>query len=132
MVNVKPGYARNYLIPKGFAIFASDSNKKIREENLRQKAFKEEKLRNEAEDLKAALEPLTVKVAAKTGTSGKIFGSVNALQISDGLKEQHNMEIDRKKIEINSDTIKEIGSYEAIVKIYKDIQATIKIEVVGE
>jgi large subunit ribosomal protein L9 len=132
LVNVKPGYARNYLIPKGFAIFASDSNKKIREENLRQKAFKEEKLRNEAEDLKAALEPLTVKVAAKTGTSGKIFGSVNALQISDGLKEQHNMEIDRKKIEINSDTIKEIGSYEAIVKIYKDIQATIKIEVVGE
>lgn len=132
LVTVKPGYARNYLIPKGMASFATEGNKKSREEILRQRAYKEEKLRKEAETKAEALNGVKLKIGAKAGTSGKIFGSVNAVQIANALKDQYDYDIDRKKIEVDGDSIKELGTYEATVKLYKDIEAKIQFEVVGE
>lgn len=132
LVTVKPGYARNYLIPKRMAEFATKGNKKSREEIMNQKAYKEEKIRKEAETKAEALQGVKLRIGAKAGTSGKIFGSVNAVQIANALQEQYSYEIDRKKIEVDGDSIKEVGSYDATVKLYKDIEAKIHFEVVGE
>ena len=114
------------------AVFASPGNKKSREETIRQKAFKEEKLRNDAQTKADAIEGTKVTIGAKAGTSGKIFGSVNAVQIAEALKNQHNYEVDRKMVVVDGDSIKELGEYEAKIKFYKDIQATVQFEVVAE
>lgn len=132
LIKVKNGYATNYLIPKGMAIIANESNKKIREENIKQKAFKEEKIRKEALELAKALENITVNIGAKAGTSGKIFGSINALQIADAIKEQHKLEVDRKKIEIDGESVKNVGTYKAKIELHKDITVDIQFEVVAE
>lgn len=131
-VNVKPGYARNYLIPQGMAILATQTNKKILVENLKQKAFKEEKIRHQADDLSVALKNLTVRIGAKAAESGKIFGSVNAIQIAQALKDQFNFDIDRKKIIVDQDHIKELGSYKAKINLHKDISVEINFEVFAE
>lgn len=131
IVNVKPGFARNYLIPKGMAVIASESNKKIVAEVQRQKSFKEDKLRDEATTKAKLLDKVTLTIGAKVGTSGKIFGSVNAIQIADALKEK-NFDIDRKRIDVDGDAIKEVGEYKAIINLYKEIKATVKFEVVAE
>lgn len=132
IVKVKNGYARNYLIPQGIAIMLTPSSEKEHTEMMKQKAFKEEKIRKESETLAKALENLTVKVGAKAGTSGKIFGSVNAIQIADAIKSQFNYDIDRKKIVVDGESVKELGTYSAKVNIYKDIKVDIKFEVVAE
>lgn len=132
IVTVKSGYARNYLIPTGFAIAANDSNRKVLAENLKQKAYKEEKIRTVASDKAKLLEGLTVKIGAKAASTGKIFGSVNDIQLADAIKTQHNQEIDRKMITIEGDAVKEVGTYKATVKFYKDITAKISFEVVAE
>lgn len=132
IVTVKSGYARNYLIPKGFAIVANDKNRKVLAENLKQKAFKEEKIRTEASDKAKLLDGLELKIGAKAASSGKIFGSVNDIQIAEAIKEQHNYEVDRKTIAINADSVKEVGSYKASITLYKDIKAEISFEVVAE
>lgn len=132
LVTVKSGYARNYLIPKGYAIVANETNKKIQAENQRQKAFKQEKLKKESETLAKALEGITVKIGAKAATTGKIFGSVNALQIANAIKEQFNYDIDRKKIEVDGESIKEVGNYTANVKLHKEVTITINFEVFAE
>ncbi|MFT6997610.1 MAG: large subunit ribosomal protein L9 [Cryomorphaceae bacterium] len=131
MVEVKPGYARNFLIPRGFAVFATPSEKKMLEETVRQRAHKEEKVQKEANAKAAKLENETIKIGAKVGESGKIFGSVNTIQLADALKEAGHI-IDRKDIVIKNEPIKEIGTYEAEVTLHKDIKQTIKFEVVGE
>ncbi len=131
-VVVKNGYARNYLIPLGFAIQATSQNEKILAEVLKQKAHKEEKVRNEAQELATAIEAVTLKIGAKVGTSGKIFGSVNAMQVADALKDQANIEIDRKKIIVDSDKIKEVGEFTAQVNLHREVKASIKIEVIAE
>ncbi|MCD6090379.1 MAG: 50S ribosomal protein L9 [Bacteroidales bacterium] len=131
-VEVKNGYARNYLIPQGFAIAANESNKKILAEVRKQRAFKIDKIRNEATAEAKLLDGLTVKIATKAATSGKIYGSVNAIQIADAIKEQHNYDVDRKKITIEGETIKEVGTYKAIAQLYKDIVAEITFEVITE
>jgi len=132
IIEVKSGYARNYLIPKGIALLATSSAIKNRDEVLRQKAFKNEKLKKEAEALALALENITVKIGAKAATTGKIFGSVNALQIADAIKAQFNVEIDRKKIFVDGDSIKEVGSYTAKVILHKEIQVEVSFEVFAE
>jgi large subunit ribosomal protein L9 len=132
LVDVKNGYARNYLIPKGLAVQASVSAKKVRQENIKQKAYKEEKMRSEAETLAKALETITVKINAKASSTGKIFGSVNTIQISNAIKEQFNYDIDRKKIEIDGEAIKEVGNYRAKVNLFKDINVDIKLDVIAE
>jgi len=131
MVDVKPGYARNYLIPRGMAVFATVSEKKMLEETVRQRAHKEAKIREEAEGRAAKLEKATIKIGAKVGENGKIFGSVNTIQLADALKEL-GQDIDRKNISIKNEPIKEIGTYEADVVLHKDIKQTIEFEVVGE
>lgn len=113
IVNVKNGYALNYLIPKGYAIMANPSNRKVLAENLKQKAFKQEKVQNEALELAKKLDGLLIRVGAKASSSGKIYGSVNALQIAEVLKNQHHIEVDRKRILIDGDSIKELGTYTA-------------------
>jgi len=131
-VNVKPGYGRNYLIPQGIAILATESNKKILAENLKQKTHKEDKVRNEAEELAKGLKDLTVKIGAKAAESGKIFGSVNAIQIAQALKDQFKFDIDRKKIHVDGEHIKELGTYKAHIILHKEVQLDINFEVFAE
>ena len=132
LVTVKDGYANNYLIPKGLAILAIPSEKKKLAETLRQRAFKEEKIKKEAEKMAEKLQDIDVKIGAKVGTSGKIFGSVNALQIADAIKNQYDLEIDRKKIMVDGDAIKELGTYTAKINLHKEVRFDLKFEVVGE
>ena len=132
VVVVKNGYATNYLIPQGFAIMATPSAKRVHAENLRQRAHKEAKLRSEAEALAAKLEGVQVTVATKVSATGKIFGSVNNIQVAEALAAK-GFEMDRRNITIvGEDKLQEVGLYEAVVKCYKDIKATIKVEVVAE
>ena len=131
-INVKPGYARNYLIPKGLAILATETNKKILAENLKQKAFKAEKIKMSAEELAKSLKNITVKIGAKAAESGRIFGSVNALQIAQALKDQFNFDVDRKKIHVDQEHIKELGNYKATINLHKEIQIEINFEVFAE
>ena len=106
IVKVKNGYANNYLIPQGMAIIATPSAKKVLAENIKQRAFKNEKIRKDAEALKSALDGKSVKLIAKVGENGLLFGSVTNQQVSDALKEQHNYDVDRKDIVIDGDKIK--------------------------
>lgn len=129
IVSVKTGYAVNYLIPQGLAILATDSVKKVHAENLRQRAHKEAKIVADAEALAAKLTETPVSVAVKVSEKGKIYGSVTTGQLAEALVAA-GIEIDKKDITI-ADTIKELGSYEAKVKCYKDIVATVTFEVVA-
>ncbi|MDX9932080.1 MAG: 50S ribosomal protein L9 [Bacteroidales bacterium] len=131
-VKVRPGYGRNFLIPRGIAIEATESAKKVLAENLKQRAFKEDKIRKEAEALAEKLKDVKLVIKTKAAATGKIYGSVNNIQVAEALKEQHNFDVDRKKIEVANDTIKETGIYTAKVNLYKEIKAEITIEVVGE
>ena len=132
VVVVKNGYATNYLIPQGFAIMATPSAKKVHAENLRQRAHKEAKLRADAEALAAKLEGMQVTVATKVSATGKIFGSVNNIQVAEALAAK-GFEMDRRNITIvGEEKLQEVGLYDAVVKCYKDIKATIKVEVVAE
>lgn len=132
IINVKDGYARNYLIPKGLAIIANETNRKVLAELKRQQAFKADKIKNEAANIAKALEGLSLRIAAKAGASGKIFGSVNAVQIANAIKEAKNIEIDRKKIHLNEDSVKELGNYKAKIKLHKEVQFEIDFEVFAE
>lgn len=132
VVKVKEGYARNFLIPKGLAIIATDTNRKILAENMKQRAFKEEKIKKEAQKIAEVLGTITLKIGAKAGTSGKIFGSVNSLQIAEAIQKQFNYEIDRKKIMVDGDSIKELGTYTAKVNLHKEVKLDVNFEVVAE
>lgn len=132
IVKVKAGYARNYLIPKGMAIAATETNRKIQAEDIKQKSFKEEKISKEAETLAKALDGITVKIGAKAAESGKIFGSVNNIQVAEAIKEQFKYDIDRKKIIVDGEHIKELGTYVAEVNLHKGIKASINFEVFAE
>jgi len=130
LVSVKPGYGRNYLIPQGFALLATNSNKRILEENIKQASHKAEKIKTEAEGLAAQLEKLTLEVKAKIGESGKIFGKVTTLQISDALAAK-GIDIDRKKISINTPVVG-AGEYEAEIDLHREVKTNVKFEVVAE
>lgn len=132
LIKVRDGYARNYLIPQGLAIMATESNKKMNAETLKQKAFKEEKIRKEAEAIAKLLENVTVKIGAKVASTGKIFGAVNSLQIAEALKDQYNYDIDRKKIHLEGDKIKEVGEYKAKVMLAKGVTVNVNFEVIAE
>ncbi|HCC71686.1 MAG TPA: 50S ribosomal protein L9 [Bacteroidales bacterium] len=131
IINVKDGYARNYLIPQGFAILATPSAKKVHEENTRQRAHKEEKIKNEAEDLARKLGDVKLTIGAKTSSSGKIFGSVNTIQIAEALKNE-GYDIDRKNISIEGNQVKEIGNYKAQIKLHREVKAEIEFEIIAE
>jgi len=129
IVKVKNGYANNYLIPKRLATLATPSAKKHLEEKLRQQARKEEKLINEAHKLREKIESKVFTLKARAGEKGKIFGSITNVQLADILSD-NGIKIDRKIIEVEH--IKELGNYEAKIRLYKDIFATMKFEVVAE
>ena len=133
IVTVKDGYANNFLIPQGYAIVATASAKKMLAENIKQRARKEEKIREEATATAEKIAAISgLKVSTKAGENGKIYGSVNSIQLVDAIKAQFDMDIDRKKVSIKGDAIKELGNYEVTVSVYKDIKAEIAFEVVAE
>lgn len=130
IVEVKDGYGRNYLIPQGLAVIASNAAVKQLEEDLRQRAHKIAKLRADAQAIADALAEVKLTIPAKTSATGTIFGSVSNIQIAEALEKQgHN--IDRKIIFLK-DPIKEVGVYNATVKLHKDVEAEIEIEVISE
>mgnify|MGYP000203328048 CR=1 FL=1 len=131
LVTVKPGYGRNFLIPQGYALLATASAKKAHAEVMKQKSHKDSKILAEAEELGKKLEATVIKIITKVGEKGKIFGSVNTIQLSEGLKAE-GIEIDRKSLKIKDEPIREVGSYEATANLHKDVQAVVKFEVVGE
>jgi len=131
IVNVKDGYARNFLIPKGYAIMATKSARKVHDENQRQRAHKEEKIKNEAEAMAAKMESITLSLGAKISSKGKIFGSVNTIQIAEALVAK-GFEIDRKDISLKEEAIKEIGKYSATIRLHRDVFVEVDFEIVGE
>ena len=131
LVNSKDGYARNYLIPRNIAIEATADNlKKWKEQKAQEEAQKERDLK-EAMELKEKIEKLTVNLKAKGGTEGRLFGSITSQDISDGLKKQHKIDIDKRKIDLK-DNIKTTGVKEVEVKVYPDVSATLKVDVTVE
>jgi large subunit ribosomal protein L9 len=131
LVEVRPGYARNYLIPQKYAIEASGSNMKVLEERRKQKQKREDKLIAEIAKVTAVLKESPVKLGAKIGTSGKIFGSVTSIQLARAIREQKGYEIDRRRISI-IDEVKEVGTHKAQIDFGKDKVLELEFEVVGE
>ncbi|MFT4032935.1 MAG: 50S ribosomal protein L9 [Siphonobacter sp.] len=130
LVTVKSGYGRNYLIPQGFAVMASETNKKVLAENIKQAAHKAEKLKKDAEDLANAIGDLTLEIPAKVGESGRIFGRVTNTQISDALRSK-GFEVDRKKITLDSE-VKSLGDFTATLDLHKEVKHKVKFVIVGE
>ena len=131
IVLVKDGYARNYLIPKGYAINATAQAKKVHGEILRQRAHKEAQMKDAALAMAETLKEVSLSIGAKTSTKGKIFGSVNTIQIAEALK-ANGFNIERKYITIKDDLIKEIGSYSATIKLHKKVLVDIPFDIVSE
>ena len=131
VVIVKDGYARNFLIPKSLAVRATVSAKKMLAEDIKQRAHKEAKIKAEAEKVAAKMNGLKLVVGAKTSSTGKIFGSVNTIQIAEALLAQ-GFEVDRKNIRLQEEQIKEVGTYQAKVKLHKDIHVAIDFDVISE
>lgn len=131
LVEVKPGYARNYLIPQKFALEASQSNLKVLEERRKQLKKREDALMAEIAKVTDVLKASPVKVGAKTGTSGKIFGSVTSIQLARAIREQKGYEIDRRRISLIGD-VKEVGTHKAQIDFGKENVLEIDFEVVGE
>ena len=130
LVSVKPGYGRNYLIPQGFAVLATGSNKKILAENIKQAAHKAEKIKTEAENIAAKLTETTLEIKAKIGESGKIFGKVTTQQISEALATK-GFEIDRKKIAI-SVPVEGAGDFSADIDLHREVKTQVKFVVIAE
>ncbi len=131
LVNVKNGYARNYLIPGKFAVEANASNKKQLDERMKVQAKKEAAMLAEINKVINVLKESPLKIGAKTGTSGKIFGSVTSLQISRAIRDQKGYVIDRKRISITDD-VKELGTYKASIDFGNGNSTEVEFEVVGE
>ena len=129
VVKVRPGFGRNYLIPRGMAVLANETNKKIHNEVIKQRSHKVAKVRGDAEKLSSALEGVTLSISAKVGENGKLFGSVTSQQLMDKLKSM-GYSIDKKQIVMPEDHIKKIGNYTAEVIVHRDIRAKLNFEVV--
>ncbi|MDL5044465.1 50S ribosomal protein L9 [Oscillatoria amoena NRMC-F 0135] len=130
IVKVKAGYGRNYLIPNGLALIANDSNKRLIQENIRQMAHKAAKLKQDAEALAAKIGELVVELRTKAGESGKIFGAVTAIQVSDALKAK-GFEVDRKKVHFKEQP-RQLGTYTVTLDLHKEVKHEIKVNVVAE
>jgi len=128
-VAVKPGYGRNFLIPQGYAMMATDSNKKVVAENIRQAAHKAEKTKNDALDIANGIGDMVLTIRAKAGDSGKIFGRVTNTQVADVLREK-GFDIDRKKIAV--DDVKSLGTYQATLDLHKEVKHKVSFEVVAD
>ncbi|MFC2520243.1 MAG: 50S ribosomal protein L9 [Tannerella sp.] len=131
IVHVKDGYGRNFLIPQGKAVIASESARKVLAEVLKQRAHKIAKIKEEAEALAEKMKGVSLTIGAKTSSTGTIFGSVTNIQIAEELAKL-GFEIDRKIIRIKEDAVKEVGSYNATVRLHKEVSVEIPFEVVSE
>ena len=131
IVHVKDGYGTNFLIPNGYAIAATSSAKKMHTENMKQRAHKEEKIKANAQETASKLAEVSLSIGAKTSSSGKIFGSVNTIQIAEALKEK-GFDIDRKSITLPEDQIKEVGKYKAVIKLHREVKVEVEFEIVAE
>jgi large subunit ribosomal protein L9 len=130
IVNVKPGYGRNFLIPQGFAQLATPSARKVLAENIKQAQFKQEKIRKDADAIAAKLEGVKLSIGAKAGESGKIFGAINTIQVADALKKQ-GFEVDRRRITFETEP-KMVGEYVANLNLHKEVKVQVPFEVVAE
>ena len=128
VVSVKAGYARNYLIPQGFAIIANRANLNSLKQEIQLQEERAQKILDEANELAAKFAESTLKIPAKSGTSGKIFGSISSVQIAKAIQDTFDMEIDRKKIKLPSE-VKMLGTYTAFVTLHKEVHAEMKFEV---
>ena len=131
LVKVRPGFARNYLIPRKLAVVADDGQKKMVQERIKQQEKREEKMAKQITSIVEVLKNTKYTVGAKTGTSGKIFGSVTTIQLAHAIKKQSNLTIDRKRITLPED-ISVLGDYKATVNLHKDVDVEVTFEVVGE
>ncbi|MBU0488492.1 MAG: 50S ribosomal protein L9 [Bacteroidetes bacterium] len=132
IVVVRDGYGRNFLIPQKRAILATPSAKKILAENLKQRAFKEDRIKKEATTVAESMKAMVVKVGAKVSSTGKIFGSVTTMQLAEAIEKQYKIQVDRKKITIKGDTVKEVGQYDANIKLHREVDVDFKFEVFAE
>jgi large subunit ribosomal protein L9 len=130
VVNVKPGYGRNYLLPKGYAILATVSARKVLAENLKQAQFKQEKIRKDADAIAARLEGVKLNIGAKAGESGKIFGAINTIQVADALKKE-GFDVDRRRITFDQEP-KFVGDYIANINLHKEVKVQVPFSVVAE
>jgi large subunit ribosomal protein L9 len=130
VVNVRPGFGRNYLIPKGYATLATESAKKVLAENLKQAAFKQDKIKKDATEIAAKLEGIKLSIGAKAGETGKIFGSVNTIQIADALKKE-GFDVDRRRITFDVEP-KFVGEYIANLNLHKEVKVKVPFDVVAE
>lgn len=130
IITVKNGYANNFLLPRGMAVIATESNQKVLQENLKQAAFKQEKIRKDADVLAEKLNDTAIKLTAKVGANGKIFGSITPLQISQALKAK-GFDIDRRKIVLDEEP-KTTGNYSATINLHREVSVKIGVEVAGE
>lgn len=130
IVKVKPGYGRNYLIPQGFAVLATSSQRKVLAENIKQAQFKQEKIKNDALEIAAKLEGVRLSIGAKAGESGKIFGKVNSLQIAEALKAQ-GFDVDRRRITFEEEP-KVLGEFVANLNLHKEVKVQVPFDVVAE
>jgi len=130
VVAVKNGYGRNFLIPQGKAVLATESAKKMHAETIKQRAKKDAKLQADAETVATKIEALTLKVSAKAGDSGKIFGSINNIQIAEALK-LAGVDVDRKAIKVIGGSPKELGTFEAEAKLHREVTSTFTFEIIA-
>lgn len=130
IVKVKPGYGRNYLIPNGIALIATDGNKRMIAENVRQMAHKAEKIKTEASSLAERIGDIVLELKTKAGETGKIFGAITSLQVSEALKAK-GFDVDRRKISFKEQP-KELGSYTAHIDLHKEVKHEVKVNVVAE
>ncbi len=131
IVAVKNGYGRNFLIPQGQAVLATGSAKKVLAENLKQRAYKEEKIVKEATKIAEAIKALEIKITAKVGEGTKLFGSVSNIDVAEAIAKS-GTEIDKKFIKVTGGLIKRTGKYNASVRLHRDVVAEISFEIVGE
>jgi large subunit ribosomal protein L9 len=131
IVTVKNGYGRNFLIPQGQAILATVSAKKVLAENLKQRAFKEQKLIDDAKTISEALSSLEVKIASKVGTGDKLFGSVNNIDVADALQKAGHS-IEKKFINVIGGNVKRLGKYNAVIRLHREVVVDMPFEVVAE
>ena len=130
VVSVKPGYGRNFLLPKGYAILATQSARKVLAENIKQAQFKQEKIRKDADAIAAKLDGVKLTIGAKAGESGKIFGAINTIQVADALKKE-GFDVDRRRITFDQDP-KFVGDYVATVNLHKEVKVQVPFSVVAE
>lgn len=131
IVKVKNGYGLNYLIPQGFASLATESAKKVLAENQRQRAHKEAKVKEEAQKAAEKINGVSLSIGAKAGENGKIFGSVNTIQLAEAFKAK-GLNVERKQILLKEDTIKTLGKYTATVQLHREVSAEFEFEVIEE